>query len=178
MAGIMELKQVQPQGIHAYGEAGKAHGSCSHHGVHLIAEQAGCQRDADYIVEEGPEQVLVDIGHGAPAQPYSCGHIRKPTVHQDDVGRIDGHIRPGTDGDADICPGQSRCVVDAVSHHGHQAPGFLEFPDHRFFAFRQDASHHSIHPGLPADGFSRPLVVPGDHDHFDPHVLEFFDGLG
>ena len=178
MAGIMEFEEVQAQGVHANGEAGYAHGRRPHHGVHLIAEQPGCQRDADDIVEEGPEQVFVNVGHSAPAQPDRGRDIRQAAVHQHDIRRIDGHIGACPDGDPDVRTRQGRCIVDAVADHGDQAAGFLEFPDHRFLPFRQHSGHDPVHTGLSADGFCRPLVVARDHDHFNAHVLEFFDRFG
>ena len=177
VTGVMELEQVQPQSIHAHGEAGHAHGGGAYHGVHLVGEQAGGQGNADHVVEEGPEQVLVDVGNGAPAQPDSSGHIGQAAVHQDDISGINGHVGTGANSDTNVSPGQGRGVVDAVPYHGYGAK-LLELADHGFLAFRQDAGHYLVHPGLTANGFGSAFVIPGQHDHGNAHVLQFLDGFG
>ena len=62
---IMDLRKVQAQGIHADRKARQAHSSGAHHGVHLNAgDETRGKRNADDIVEEGPEKIFVDVPDG------------------------------------------------------------------------------------------------------------------
>ena len=68
---IMYLKEIQSQCIGYHTETGKAHGSCTKHGVQCPSENrnpyTGCQWNTDHIVEECPEKILMDISQCCPA---------------------------------------------------------------------------------------------------------------
>ena len=178
--GIRKAQQVQPERVGYHKEAGQAHGSGPEHGAQFPAEQGIIeprrQRDADHVVEKGPEEVLVDVAQHRPAQADRRGHVGQAALHQHHVRRVDGDVRTGPDGDAGIGPGQGRGVVDAVAHH-RQAAQLLEPAHHRFLAVRQDARDHRVHPGLSADGLRRALVVPRQHDDADAQLSELLDCL-
>ena len=178
--GAVQVEQVQPQGIAHNTEAGKAHGRSPEHGVQGQAEgdeHTGSQRDADDVVDERPEQVFVDVAQGGAAQPDGGGHIGEPGVHQDHIGRVNGNIGTGADGDAGVRAGQGGGIVDAVAHHGHLA-ALLQPADHGLFAVGQNACNDLVHTRLPANGIGSALVVTGQHDHPDAHVLQLPDGTG
>ena len=42
--------------------------------------------------------------------------IEQVRLHEDDVGRFDGDVGAGAEGDADVGDGESRRVVDTVSN--------------------------------------------------------------
>ena len=44
-------------------------------------------------------------------------------------------------------------------------------------AVGQDLGDDLVNPGLFADGLGCPLVVPGEHDHADAHILQLPDGV-
>ena len=175
----VQVKQVQSQGVAHHAEAGKAHGSCTEHGVQRQPqgnEHTGCQRNADDVIDERPEQVFMDVTQGSAAQPDGGGHIRELGVHQHYVRSVNGHIRACADGNAGVSSGQGRGVVDAVAHHGYLAV-LLQLPDNGLLALRQHPGDHLVHTGLPADGFSGALVVTGQHHYPDAHVPQLPDGL-
>ena len=178
--GAVHIEQIQTQGIAHHAEAGKAHGGGTEHRVQGQAEgdeHTGRQRDADDVVDEGPEQIFVDVAQGNAAQADGGRHVRKPGVHQHHVCRINGNIGACADGDAGIGTGQSRGVVDAIAHHRHLAVG-LQLADDRFLAVRQHACNDLVHTGLPPDGVGSALVVAGEHHHADAHGLQLPDGTG
>ena len=51
----------------------------------------------------------------------AAGTSREPALHQHDVRRVDGDVRAGADGDADVRAGQGGGVVDAVADHRYLA---------------------------------------------------------
>ena len=94
-------------------------------------EDAHGDRDEQHVVGEGPEQVLADRAQGRPRQLDGGGHQARIAAHERDVGRLDGDVGAGPDGDADVRLGQCRCVVDAVADHGHAMPLGLQGLDDR-----------------------------------------------
>ena len=84
MGGAAGIKGVQPQGIGHNANAGKAHGSRGDHRVQRdtnAGEDARGQRDTDSVVEERPEQVLVDVAHHRAGQTHRSGHIGQVAAH-------------------------------------------------------------------------------------------------
>ena len=76
--GAVQIEQVQSQGVAHDAEAGQAHGSSTEHGIQRQAEgdeQTSRQRDADDIVDERPEQVLVDVPQGGAAEADGRRHV-------------------------------------------------------------------------------------------------------
>ena len=64
LAGVVHLEQVQTQGVGDDAEGAEAHRGGAEHRVERDArpdEAAGGDGDADGVVEEGPEQVLVYV---------------------------------------------------------------------------------------------------------------------
>ena len=180
VAAVIELAQVQPQGVGHHAEAGQAHGRRAEHGIQCQAKghKAACgQRNADDIVDKRPEQILVDISQSSPAEPNCRRHIQKAALHEHHIRRVNGHVRAGADGNARIRPGQGRGIVDSVAYHGDLALG-LQLPDHGLLAVRQHPGDDLVHSGLGPDGLGRTLVVSGEHDHLDAHVLQLPNGLG
>ena len=180
-AGIIEGKEVEPQSIADDTEAGQAHGSSPEHGIQLPAEEGNpdsrCQGNADHIIEKCPKEVLVNIAQGSPAEADGRRYIAKPTLHQNNIRCINGDICACPNGDPHIGPGQSRSVIDAISHHGHLA-FFLQSADHCLLALRSYPCNDLIHTGLGSDGFGSALIVTRQHHHPDSHILQLPDGLG
>ena len=174
MPGVPQPKQVEPQRVGYHAEAGKAHGRRAKHGVQRQPQRdkhAGGDGNADGVIEKRPKQIFMDVPQGGPAEPDGGGHIAEPAVDQHHIGGVDGHIRSRADGDAQIRPGEGGGIVDAVAHHGHLSLG-LQLPDDGLLALRQDAGHHPVHAGLPADGLCRAGVIAGEHDYGHAHLLQ------
>ena len=178
----MHLAEVETQRIHAYSEARQAHRRRADHRAHLESEsqhsrvEAGRQRDADHVIEEGPEQVLMDVPQRRPSETDRRRHIRKPALHQDHIRRIDGDICAGTDGDAEIRTCEGRSVIDAVSNHRNTSL-VLQPPDHRFLSIRKHPGDDMRDTGLPRDGPRCFLIIARDHIDVNAHILKFCDCL-
>ena len=112
----------------------------------------------------------MDVPQRCTAETDGCRHICETALHENDVCGVNGNIRSGADGDADICTGQCRGIVDAVSHHGDLAL-CGKFADDSLFSVREDAGNHVIYASLLADRPGGLFVVAGEHDHLDAHVL-------
>ena len=108
MRGIPYIQQVQTERVQTDGNAGKTHGGSAVHGAHFHGEQTRGERDADQIVKERPEQILMDIPDRSAAQPDRGGHVGKIAVHQNDLRAVDRDVRSGSDRDPDIRSGQCR----------------------------------------------------------------------
>ena len=85
-SGIVHPEEVQAQGVGDDAEAGQAHSRSGEHGIQLPAKQGdkyACrQRNADGVVDKGPEQVFVDVAQRRAAQPDGRGHIGQAAFHQ------------------------------------------------------------------------------------------------
>ncbi len=181
MGRIPQSAQIQPQRIGHHTEGGEAHGRRTEHGIELPAQKGdkyACrQGDANAVVEKCPEQILMDIPQGGTAEANGCRHIRQAAFHQHHICCINGHIRTGTNGNADIRTGEGGGIVDAIPHHGHGAI-FHKLANDRFLPIRQDPGNHLIDPGLGTNGVGCTGIVASEHDHLNPHLPEIMDGLG
>src|SRR6202030_388404 len=109
------LEAVQAQAVGDDRDAGKRHGRPGDDGV----EDAECgEGDGGDVVAERPAQVLEDGAEGAPGQAEGGDHAVEVTGQEGDVGRFDGDIGAGPDGDAQVGLNQGRRVVDPVADHG------------------------------------------------------------
>ena len=150
------LFQQQPEAVadHQHGTAG--HRGGGDHRVEHEAEGAGKHTrgygNGDHIVEEGPEQVLVDIPEGGPAQADRRRDVREAAFHHDDVRRVYGHVGARADGDAHVRAGERRGVVDPVADHGDTVPGGLQGLDVGDLILRQGVGADVGDAGLTRDG--------------------------
>src|SRR5699024_778628 len=127
--------------------------------------------DADGVIEEGPEQVLVDVPQRGAGHADGGGDVRELALHEHDVRGVDGDVRAGADGYAYVGAGQCGRVVDAVADHGDLAL-LHELADDALLAVGQDAGYDLVHARLGADGLRGALVVAGEHDYADAHVAQ------
>ena len=175
------LKQLEPQGIGDHAHRAEAHGSGGKHGVELEPEgdkqHTGSQRDSNGVVEEGPEQVLLDVADHRVGEFDGGNGIQQVALHQDDVGRFDGDIGAGANGNAHIGSGQGRGIIDAVADHGNLFALGLELADLLLLILGEDLCHHPVDAGLAADGLGGFLVIAGEHHHIDAQLFEFSNGL-
>ena len=178
----MYLTEVETQRIHTYGEARQAHRRRADHRAHLKPKSQQCtvetgrQRDTDDIIEERPEQILMNIPERRPSEADRRRHIREPTLHQHHIRRIDRDICARTDRDTEIRAGEGRCIVDAVSDHRDTSLG-LQSTDHRFLSIRQDTGDDMCDTSLLCDGLRRFFIIARDHIDVNAHILKFCDGL-
>ena len=92
------LRQSQAQRIKHYAYAGEGHqGTCPHWGYLEINSEdmkgAGCQRDADDVVDERPEEILPNHVNRLLTQFYGFRKCQEVVAHQRNLCHIHRHIR-------------------------------------------------------------------------------------
>ena len=117
------------------------------------------------VVDESPEEVLVDRAQGGAAErdrPPDRGQV---AADERDIAGFDGDIAAGADGEADIGLGQGGRVIDAIADHGHARAFRLQLGDRAGFVGWQDLGHDLRDADLAGDGGGGLLVVAGDEGH-------------
>ena len=61
LSTAVHIEEIQSQSIGYDRHTGKAHRSSADHRIHLESVQTCSQRDADQVVEECPEQILMNV---------------------------------------------------------------------------------------------------------------------
>ena len=178
--GELGLPAAQPQGVADHAHRGKAHGGGGKHGVELPVqggiEYACGDGNADGIIKERPEQVLLDIAQHAAGKLQSGGDIGGIAVHQDDIGGINGNIGAGADGDADIGTHQGGRVIDAVAHHGDDLALFLQGANDCLLLLGQHLRNDAGNADLLGNGFGGAAVVAGQQQNRKPHLPQSGNG--
>ena len=118
----------------------------------------------------------MNISKGGTAESYCCCHIAEAALHQYHIRSINGYICAGADSDTHISSCKGRGIVDTIAHHSYLAV-LLKFADNAFLAIRKDTGNDIVHTGLSADGSGCPLIISGQHNHTDTHILKFTDSL-
>ena len=169
----MHAEKIQTQSVGNNTETGQTHGGCPEHGVQRQTQgnkNAGGQGDADGIVKKGPEQILVDVPKGGPAEPDGGGNITQAAFHEDNVSRVNGHVGPRANGDPNVRPGERGSIVDTVPHHS-DLPLLFQLPDDTLFPIGQDAGDYVIDASLFSDGLRCACIVSCQHHDLNPHGL-------
>ena len=119
---VLGLEPAQAQRIAHHKHRAEAHRERAEHRVHLEleggVEHARRDGNADGVVEERPEEVFLDVADDRAAQLHGGRDVEKVTAHQHNIRRLDGDVRTGTDGNADVCARKGGRIVDAVTDHG------------------------------------------------------------
>ena len=115
----------------------------------------------------------MDIAECRPAHPDCCRNIAQSALHQHNICSINGNICSRSNRDSYICSRQSRSIIDPISDHCHLS-FFLQWTDHCLFSFRQHTCNDFIHSCLLSDCFCGTLIISGQHNHPDSHILQFF----
>ena len=124
LCGAVHLHEVEPERIGDYAEARQTHGEGAEHGIHSDAkrnQKARGNGNEDRVVDQCPEETPQDGLVGLAAQAHCGADIRQAALHQYHIRGVNGDVRAGTDGNADVGPGQGRRIVDAVADHGSLA---------------------------------------------------------
>ena len=168
------LPSAKAKRVRHHAHRAARHSRRGNHGVQGYArerERTGRHGDADHIVNERPEQVLLDIAHGRARKRDRRRHIGQVAFHEHDVGAVDSDIGARADRNADIGARQGGSVVHAVSHHGNCSL-FLQVANDLFLTLRQHAGNDVIGADAFLDGVRRALVVAREHDGPDTHARE------
>ena len=172
---------AQPERVGDDAHAGHAHRRRREHGRQAPAERrekdARRQRNADGIVKECPEQILLDVAQHGARQANRIRHVPQVAAHQDDARAVNRDVRTRADGDAHIRTRQCGRVVDAVAHHGDPLAGGLQRRDVRLLVLRQHLCLHGVDAQLALDGGRRHAVVARQHAHLQPEAAQHLNRL-
>ena len=138
---------------------------------------AGGQRNGEGVVAGRPQQVLDHLAVGRAGQADDREHVARVAAHQHDVGRLDGHIRPGADGDAEVGFDQRGGIVDAVADHGDRQSACFISPDLRRLLLRQDLGEELVEAELAGHRLRPPPGIAGQHHQRIPIAFSRGDGL-
>lgn len=164
----------QPERVAHHEDAREGHGRGGEHGQQAAQHGHGDQHD---VVDESPEQILVDGAQGGLAERDGGGHGGQVAADEGDVAGFDGDIAARADGEADIGLGQGGRVIDAVADHGHARAFRLQLLDGGGFIGRQDLGHDALDADLAGDGVRGLPVVAGDERHVQAAGLQGADSL-
>ena len=131
------LKGSQAQRIAYDAYARQAHGRGAEHRRELPSgereEHARRQRNADAVVEQRPEQVLLDVADRGARKLDGARNIHEVATHEHHICPFFGDVGAGADRKAHVGARQGGGVVDAVAHHGDLAARILQFAHVAFF---------------------------------------------
>ncbi len=111
---------------------------------------------------------------GRPGQPHRVDGADQVAPDQREVGRLDGHIAAGADGDPEVGLSQRGRIVDAVPDHRDHLALRLQCRDDGHLLGRQ----HLRDPGMPCHCGCRSRVVAGEQHRLQAQASEELDGAG
>ena len=117
----------------------------------------------------------MDRAQRGAAQTNGGGNVGEAALHEHDVRGVYGDVGTGADGDADVGPCEGGRVVYAVADHCDFTL-LLEVAYNAFLPVGKNARDHLVNACLSTYGFGGTLVVAGEHDHMDAHVLHLAHG--
>ena len=179
---VCDGEQAQPQGVQHDADARQAHRRRADHRRELHAEggveYARRERNADDVVEERPEEVLLDVTHDAARKADGGDSVEEVAPHEHRVCAVDGDIRARTDGNAEICLYEGGRVVHAVTDHGDAVALPLQ-PLHMGALFCGKNPRDHLCDAEPCGNCPcRALVVARQHDGGEVHRLHLRDCRG
>ena len=149
---------AQPQRIAHHKYTRESHRSGGEHGQQTAQHGDGDQHD---IVDERPEEILMDGSQGGLAEGDGGCHGGQVAADEGDVAGFDGDVAAGADGKTDIRLGEGRGIIDAIADHGDLRAFTLELLDCAGFVGRQDLSHDTADADFVGDGRGGLLIVAG-----------------
>ena len=93
--------------------------SGAQHDAEARVEHARRDRDRQHVVDAAQTRFCFILRTVALESVIAAQDVERVAPHQHHLRRLDRHIRPRADGDADVGLGQRRRVVDAVADHRH-----------------------------------------------------------
>lgn len=139
-------------------------------------EQASGERDSHNIVNERPEEVLLDAAHREPRELHGFDEFRYITPKKGDACRLDGHVSPGCHGDTDVGLRQGGSVIYAVSGHSNRPAFSLQLLDGPELVFGQYLGDDFVYADLTSYVCRRVLVVAREHNDLDTELVKRSDG--
>ncbi|BCM64732.1 hypothetical protein EASAB2608_00066 [Streptomyces sp. EAS-AB2608] len=166
------MPAAQAGGVDDHGQGGQGHRGGGDDRAETDTPQkvegARGEGDADGVVDQGEQQVLLDVAHGGAGEPDGGDDAGEGAGDEGDVGGLDGDVGAGADGQADVGGGQGGGVVDAVADHAHRAALGLEATDRVGLVLRQHLGQDPAHADLGGDGGGGASAVAGDDDRLCP----------
>ena len=143
-------------------------------------KDAGCQRDADDVVDERPEEILPNHVNRLLAQFYGFRKRQEVVAHQRNLRHIHRHIRSLSYRHTHVGKGQGLGVVDSVAHHRYLLAFVLKFLYQSLLVARQHLALVMLDAGSLCPVVSRFLLVATHHiDLYSPflQLLHCFLGM-
>jgi len=122
LAGRAEGIPLQAEAVGHHEQRGQRHGGGGDDRIE-VAERG--ERDRGRVVPERPREVEADGAEGRAGKPDRVGDRAQVIPQQDHVGRPDGDVGAGAEGEAKGRRGERGTVVDAVADHGHPGAAVL-----------------------------------------------------
>ena len=118
----------------------------------------------------------MDVAQRSSAQADRGGNVAQAAFHQHNVGRVYGHIGSRADGYPDVRARQRRGVVYPVADHC-DLPLLHKTAYHTLLPVGKNTGYNMVNTGLRADGLRRALIVAGEHNDLDAHILKLTHSL-
>src|SRR6516165_925575 len=177
----LKLYSPQAQGVTHYGNRAKAHRRSGNHGTQQQTkdrvEDAGCNRNAQHVIDEGEKKILLDIPHRCPTQEPRPDDSPKIPLNERDPGALHGYVCARTHGNADLRLRQGRSVVDSIARHGDETSLFLQPLYMLALILRQDFRDHAVGAELTRDGLRSGPAVTSEHYDSDVFPVQLADSL-
>ena len=132
-------------------------------------EHARRQRNADAVVEQRPEQVLLDVADRGARKLDGAGDVHEVAAHEYHVGALLGDVGAGADSKAHVGARQGGGVVDAVAHHGDLTARILQLAHVALLVGGKHVGDDLLagQSHASGDGLGRHAVVAGEHAYID-----------
>lgn len=108
-----------------------------------VDESSAGSRDADPVEEERQDNILLCLAIAIPTDAPGGQDGAQAIADDDDVGRLDRDVRPGSHRDPDISLHERRCVVDPITNHRDPAQ-FLQVADDLSLLTREHLGMHLL----------------------------------
>ena len=178
-ACILWLPGAQAQCIAYNKDWREAHGSCTNHRIQRNAkwiQQAHSDRNTNGVIEESPEQILFDVGHGGSRELNWGSNISWIRLHQDNVSGLNSNIGACTNCNTHVCSRKCWGVVDTVANHDNVFSSVLELPDIRLFLAWQDIRDYLVNAELFTNNVCCCCLITGKHDGLNTHSTKTSNG--
>src|ERR1035441_8337873 len=141
-----------------------------------------CRGHAEHVSEiraRTHDDVLHDVGKGAPPLEHALVYDRKILFQQDDFGSVLGDVYAIHDGDANVRSVQRRSIVDPIAHISHDVPAGLESENYPVLLLGGYAGEYNAVFRLVGHGgivHSVELVADKNAVCVQPYVVGYFLG--
>ena len=180
--GSSKSDAAEAEGVGDDGDRADAHGGAGEHRVQQPAgervENAGGEGEAEEVVGEGPEEVLLDVAEGGAGEVHGADEGGEVAFDEDEAGAVHGDIGAGAHGNADLGGGEGGGVVEAVAGEDHALATGLVDVDELLFRGGGGVGVETVEREFFRDGAGGGGAVAGDHNELETEAAEFGESGG